>query len=418
MYFTSMWKMAFVCLLLTCFAVTAGAQPDKWTGAWKVEVKQPGQRSPVIMELYIGTPENGVLYPAKIQMQFGEFTGIYEVLLAKKNDRQLGIGRGKYPVKETPVKLGIWMMYLNGTLDFTPAGLTVNRMWIDRFGIWMRGLYDEGDLWVHTKVMLRDVLYREPLLLKKMHDKPWTDPHTHRILHPEEEGIYFGIYDQINVKDSVIDLQIIEGERNDKDTVTLLHNGRPLLTKAEVNDSNRYQHVRLDTGMNILTFFADNYGQLPPNTVNLRTTLDGHPYGFYFTDRANAFATFLVARIYRETRTAKAEERTTEPVATLVVNEPAVMLELWDGQVEDGDSVSVRLNGSWVATGFPVKNKLQQIPVTLREGENRLLFMADNLGSIPPNTSELRIRYGNKTKTVGLNTDMQRNNEVMLIYER
>jgi hypothetical protein len=85
--------------------------------------------------------------------------------------------------------------------------------------------------------------------------------------------------------------------------------------------------------------------------------------------------------------------------------------------VEDGDSISLRLNGEWITSGFPVKNKLQKIPVKLRPGENSLLFMADNLGSIPPNTSELRIRYGNKTRTLGLSTDMQKNNEVILILE-
>lgn len=422
MYFTCMWKRLYVCLLLTCFAAATHAQTDKWAGTWRMELKQTGDRSPVSIEFHIGMPESGGLYPAKIQIKYGQFTGIYEVLLARKNDQQLGIGRGKYPIQETPVKLGIWMMYLNGTLDYTPAGLQVNRMWIDRAGIWMRGLYDEGDLWVHTKATLRDVLYRESILLKRTDHRPWTDPHTKRILHPEEEDIYFGIYDQINVKDSIADLHITEGEKQDKDTVTLLHNGRPLLVKSEVTDSNRYHKVLLDTGVNIFTFFADNYGQLPPNTINLRMTLDDHKYGFDFTDRANAFATFLVARIYREpavtdTLTHKAEGRKTEPVATLIVNEAAVTLELWDGQLEDGDSVSLRLNGKWMATGFPVKNKIQKIHVELLPGENRLLFMADNLGSIPPNTAELRIRYGNKTKTLGLNTDMKRNNEIVLIYE-
>jgi hypothetical protein len=103
-------------------------------------------------------------------------------------------------------------------------------------------------------------------------------------------------------------------------------------------------------------------------------------------------------------------------VATIPVDTADITLELWDGQVEDGDSISLRLNGKWIATGFPVKNALQKIPIRLQRGENILLFMADNLGKIPPNTAELRIRYGSRTRTLGLNTDMKKNNEIRLVY--
>jgi hypothetical protein len=60
---------------------------------------------------------------------------------------------------------------------------------------------------------------------------------------------------------------------------------------------------------------------------------------------------------------------------------------------------------------------VQQIPIRLQRGENELLFMADNLGSIPPNTAELRIRYGRKTQMLRLSTDMRKNNTVKLILE-
>ncbi|WP_217607554.1 hypothetical protein, partial [Chitinophaga sp. GbtcB8] len=70
------------------------------------------------MQLQIGVPEQGVSYPAKIKLQQGRLTGVDELLLARKNEQQLGMGKGKYPLGEAPLKLGIGLGYLNGTLDF------------------------------------------------------------------------------------------------------------------------------------------------------------------------------------------------------------------------------------------------------------------------------------------------------------
>lgn len=421
-----MRKLFIILIFQTGIVPAAVAQTDKWTGTWQMYSKPWPHIPPIVLELQIGEPEQGVLYPAQIRLQYGKFSGVYEVLLAKKNDAQLGIGRGKYPIEEKPFKLGIWMWYLNGTLDQDNGRLTLHRMWIDRFGIFMRGLYDDGDLWVNTKVMLRDFLYRDSISFKKVNNTPWTHAHTRRIVKPApgKDSIYYGIYERIEAHAKTVQLQVEDQEKYDRDTVTLLQNGRPIFSRAEINDSNRRQTLQLDSGRNVLAFFADNYGGLPPNTGNLYMQIDGKEYRFDFRHRANAFATFLIADIFyhpgtdnNRQLTERAEERSTTPVATISVDTTSVTLELWDGQVEDGDSISLRLNGEWIATGFPVKNKLQKIAVKLRPGENSLLFMADNLGSIPPNTAELRIRYGNKTKTLGLNTDMKKNNEIRLIFE-
>lgn len=408
-------------LLLTGIVFSAKAQADKWTGVWQMYSKPWPHIPAIVLELRIGAPEEGTLYPAKMKLTYGNFTGIYEVLLARKNDRQLGISRGKYPLQETPFKLGIWLWYLNGTLDYDNGKLSLHRMWIDRFGIWMRGLYADGDLWVNTKVMLRDFLYRDSIGFKRISPKPLADSSVQRILHPEISGIYLGIYDQVQAADSVIAMQIEDQEKYDKDTITLVHNKRLIFNREEITDGNRRQEVRLDTGRNLFVFFADNYGGIPPNTGNLYMKIGNKEYGFDFSHRANAFATFLVADIYHNPPdsnrlTSLAEGRTNTPVATIPVDTADITLELWDGQVEDGDSISLRLNGKWIATGFPVKNALQKIPIRLQRGENVLLFMADNLGKIPPNTAELRIRYGSRTRTLGLNTDMKKNNEIRLVY--
>jgi hypothetical protein len=397
------------------------AQSDPWTGTWQM-VRKPrtGSSTSVIMNLQIGVPDNGQLYPAKINLQYGEFRGVYEMLLVRKNDGQLGISRGKYPLLEKPYKLGIWMWYLNGTFDLRNKQLVVNRKWIDKADFWMRGLYDDDDIYVQSKVNLREFLYRDSITLKKLNDQPLADSSVRRILHPETNGIYLGIYDRIVTTDSLAMMKLEDQEKYDKDTVTLLHNGKPLLYRDEVNDHNRSLQTRLDTGRNIFTFFADNYGGIPPNTGFLYMKTDGREYGFNFSNRSNAYATFIVADVYyrpvnNTTLNKLVETRTTEPVAAITVDTADIVLELWDGAVQDGDSISLRLNGKWIASGFPVKNALQKIPIRLQKGENELLFMADNLGSIPPNTAELRIRWGRQSQSLGLSTDMKKNNAIRLI---
>lgn len=424
-------KCLLLLVLLTSLAMIATAQTDKWTGIWRTSVKPWGVGSPITMELHIGAPEAGMLYPATIKIQYGSFTGRYELLLAKKNEQQLGIGRNKYPLEQTPFKLGIWMWYLNGTLDYQEGHLSLHRMWIDKFDIWMRGLDEDDEIYEQTKVSLREFLYRGAASFTKAGNKPLADSSVTRILHSEKENnrVYFGMYDRVVSKDSMVALQIVDQEQYDKDTVTLLHNGRALFTREQINDHNRRLNVKLDTGNNSFIFFADNYGSLPPNTGLLQATIDNQEYKFNFSNRSNAYATFLVANIYHpaigfdtttsknSSSTSKVTQRENVPVASIPVNTADIILELRDTKVQDGDSISLSLNGQWITTGFPVKTAMQEIRIHLQPGENILLFTADNLGSIPPNTAELRIRYGRKSKTFNLSTDMRRNNEIKLILE-
>jgi hypothetical protein len=399
------------------------AQADKWTGTWQMSRKPyAGTSTPIIMNLQIGIPDQKQLYPAKIKLQYGQFSGTYEMLLVRKNDGQLAISRGKYPLLETPYKLGIWMWYLNGTLNFQDSKLSLQRKWIDKADFWMRGLYEGDEIWESSKVTLRDFLYRDSILLKKINNTPLADSSVRRIIQPETSGIYLGIYDRIITGDSIARMKVEDQEKYDKDTVTLLHNGKPLFYRNEINDHNRELRVRLDTGRNIFIFFADNYGGIPPNTGFLFMETDSRQYGFDFSNRSNVWGTFLVADVFykpiiQNDLNKLVAKRTTDSVATITVDTAAIVLELWDAAVQDGDSISLRLNGKWLATGFPVRNAVQKIPIQLQPGENELLFMADNLGSIPPNTAELRIRYRQQTRTMRLSTDMNKNNTIKFILK-
>ena len=151
-----------------------------------------------------------------------------------------------------------------------------------------------------------------------------------------------------------------------------------------------------------------------------------------FTNKADIAATFIVAKIYyakdkddythfqnfdMNDPNQKVLNRNDKLVGSIVATTQQITLALWDDAVEDGDSVSININGRWIVQGFPVKKNPQFIRVTLAPGPNTITFVADNLGSIPPNTSVLEIIDGKKRKSFTIETNLDQNNLIKIFYD-
>ncbi|HEU0299711.1 MAG TPA: hypothetical protein VFR37_09660 [Longimicrobium sp.] len=99
---------------------------------------------------------------------------------------------------------------------------------------------------------------------------------------------------------------------------------------------------------------------------------------------------------------------TIEPqLSDLVVNRQQSTLRLWDHGQQDGDLVTVTLNGTPIASSFSLTNAGTTFPVTYRQGRNVLVVRALNEGSISPNTAALgfaNVVRGTATQTYGLST--------------
>ncbi|RZL45207.1 MAG: hypothetical protein EOP00_17960 [Pedobacter sp.] len=431
-------RFLFTMVWLILFAET---KAQNFTGTWDFTYRAYPNAAPTKMQLKIGKSVEKMLYPANLQITKNDMIFNYELLLVKKGNTQLGIGRNKYPIKEKPFKIGQWMPYLNGLLTFGntkdgQAQLTLKRMWIDNFGLFMKGLEDDDEIYESSKVNLRNLLYREPITLTKVNDLPWEHANIRRIVSADEQDeIYYGIYDLINTKDSVVNLAIQDEQLIDADTITLIQNGRVILNKHAIDEKKFSYALKLDKGLNTIALFADNYGRRPPNTANLIVKAIENMYSFDFTHRSNAFATFLVAKFYRtltdpEKTVAKSlnkiepgiskkvevkekvAERIGDVVANMQVANKQIELEIWDNQVEDGDNVSLKVNDEWVHQNIAVKKVPKKFNITLQPGKNTLLFRADNLGNIPPNTAVLRINYGAKSRLVYLDTDLKKDNVI------
>ena len=105
------------------------------------------------------------------------------------------------------------------------------------------------------------------------------------------------------------------------------------------------------------------------------------------------------------------------PVVKTIVTEATTMLiELYDNGQVDGDTVSIYHNNKLVVSHAGLSEK----PVTLRikvDSENphhELTMVADNLGSIPPNTSLMVITAGKKRYEVFISSSEQKNARLLI----
>jgi len=68
-----------------------------------------------------------------------------------------------------------------------------------------------------------------------------------------------------------------------------------------------------------------------------------------------------------------------------------VKLFIWDANMEDGDKITLTINGNIILDDFETTNKRKKIKYKLVEGENTIEIMATNLGNSPPNTSRIEL---------------------------
>jgi hypothetical protein len=100
---------------------------------------------------------------------------------------------------------------------------------------------------------------------------------------------------------------------------------------------------------------------------------------------------------------------------TVNIASDSLMLSFYDNGVVDGDSISVYLNNQPVVTNVLLKSVATKKTIYVGGmSEVKLLLVAENLGSIPPNTGLLIIHDGDKSYNVNFTADMQTNASIIL----
>jgi hypothetical protein len=106
-------------------------------------------------------------------------------------------------------------------------------------------------------------------------------------------------------------------------------------------------------------------------------------------------------------------------IAQIPVDTDSIRLDFYDNGTIDGDSITVRVNGRTVLT----HEKLGAKPVTVyvlvspQQWYQEVEMVAENLGSIPPNTALLIITAGKKRYRLFLSSSKTNSAAVRFIYE-
>lgn len=105
------------------------------------------------------------------------------------------------------------------------------------------------------------------------------------------------------------------------------------------------------------------------------------------------------------------------PVIKTIQTEPAVMLvELYDNGQIDGDTVSIYHNNELIVShaGLSEKPVSFKIKVDKNSPHHELTMVADNLGSIPPNTSLMVITANKKRYEIFISSSEQKNAKLVI----
>src|SRR6056297_204990 len=99
----------------------------------------------------------------------------------------------------------------------------------------------------------------------------------------------------------------------------------------------------------------------------------------------------------------------------LVFNSTDISVKIWDHGRQDGDIVSIYLNGSSVVTKHYLTYYKREFKIKLDPNKSNDLFLyAHNLGTSPPNTVSVEISDGTKSENIILNSDLKSCEAVMI----
>ncbi|MFT3934621.1 MAG: hypothetical protein QM726_13440 [Chitinophagaceae bacterium] len=114
------------------------------------------------------------------------------------------------------------------------------------------------------------------------------------------------------------------------------------------------------------------------------------------------------------------KNRENELVQTINVNVPEITINIYDNGTIDHDTISVYLDKKLVVAHQMLTTNAITVKVKLDEDNayHELIMVADNLGDIPPNTSLMVVKAGDKQYEVRITSTEQKNAMVIFKYDK
>jgi WD40 repeat protein len=113
------------------------------------------------------------------------------------------------------------------------------------------------------------------------------------------------------------------------------------------------------------------------------------------------------------------QKREIEIQKIITVDTETLQIAVWDNERVDGDKISLSLNGKWILRNHEIVKEKYEFEVNLIQNQiNQLVFFAENLGSIPPNTSAVNIQYEGYNKTHIMRSNLDKSGCINFFIEK
>ena len=112
------------------------------------------------------------------------------------------------------------------------------------------------------------------------------------------------------------------------------------------------------------------------------------------------------------------QKRDVEIQKVITVGSDKINLSVWDNERVDGDRISLSLNGKWILRNYEIAKEKHSLDIELIKNQvNELVFFAENLGEIPPNTTAINIQYEGYNKTHIMRSNMDKSASINFYIE-
>jgi hypothetical protein len=113
------------------------------------------------------------------------------------------------------------------------------------------------------------------------------------------------------------------------------------------------------------------------------------------------------------------KNRQNEVAQTITTKSKKVILNIYDNGIVDGDTISVYVDGKLLLRNALLTEKPLVLELEMDKTNNyhEVLMVAENLGSVPPNTSLMIVKAGKQEYEVHISSSLQKNATVIFKYE-
>lgn len=106
--------------------------------------------------------------------------------------------------------------------------------------------------------------------------------------------------------------------------------------------------------------------------------------------------------------------RPLEIANTLNVSGEKVTIIVWDDGTVDGDIISLNLNGDWILNEYTLTAEKQEINITLKPGDNKLVLYTESEGRHKPCTAAIKVVDNKIVQWVVLKSDLKKSSCLIL----